>query len=215
LGPESIRHIMVKMLDISQNSEALKVLKEAFASHPMFPPGTPQATTEAFLELIIDSFGHAEEAWLYGIRREGILACVSFSLDPRSEPKGIAIGSFFLRLFRILGWRLTKDFVIAFAKRPKYDDPYLDLMLLGTLPANHGQGLGRTMLRFLYGFAEEHGYHGIILDVAKDSPAYRFYLKEGLIVDSITSVRGMPLCYMRWGKGSTMPPNPDCTFPRD
>lgn len=206
---------MVEKLDMSQKAEALDVLKKAFASHPMFPPGTPQATTEAFLELIIDSFGHTEDTWLYGIRKEGKLACVSFSLDSCCEPKGIAMILFFLRLFRILGWRLTKDFVRAFAKRPKYDDPYLDLMLLGTLPENHGQGLGRAMLRFLYGFAKDHGYHGIILGVAKDTPAQRFYLKEGFIVNSTTSLSGLSLCHMRRDKDGIMPRSPDCTSLRD
>ena len=206
---------MIEKLHMAEKPEALDVLKEAFASHPMLPPGTPQATADALLRLLMDTFGHAEDAWLYGIRREGTLACVSFSLDSRGEPKGIAMILFFLRLFRILGWRLTRDFVRAFAKRPKYDDPYLDLMLLGTLPANHGQGLGRAMLRFLYRSAEKHGYRGIILGVTEDTPAYRLYLKEGFVADSITSLSGVSLCHMRREKDSTMPPNPDRTPLRD
>jgi GNAT superfamily N-acetyltransferase len=154
LEKESERNSVVEKLDISQKSEALGVLKQAFATHPMLPPGTPIETIEAMLELIIDSFGTTEKAHLYGIRKEGVLACVSFSVDPHCEPKGIAMIHFFFRLFRILGWRLTKDFAGALSKRPKYEDPYLDLTLLGTLPAYHGQGLGRTMLQFLYDFAQ-------------------------------------------------------------
>ena len=37
-------------------------------------------------------------------------------------------------------------------------DTYLDLMLLGTLPAYHGRGLGRTMLSFVYDIAESQGW---------------------------------------------------------
>ncbi len=188
---------MIEKLDISQKSEILVVLKQAFATHPILPPNTAIQTTEAMLELMIDSFGGTEKAYLYGIRKEGMLACISFSVDSHDEPKGIAIIQFFFRLFRISGWRLTKDFIHAFSKRPKYKNSYLDLMLLGTLPAYHRHGFGRTMLRFLYDFSEEHGYYGVILGVAKDTPAYHFYLKEGFVVDKEVLLGTMPLCNMR------------------
>jgi GNAT superfamily N-acetyltransferase len=197
LKEESASNAMVERLDISQKSEMLGVLKQAFATHPMLPPGTPIETTEAMLELIINSFGTTEEARLYGIRKEGALACVSFAVDPHCEPKGIAMIYFFFRLFRILGWRLTKDFVWAFTKRPKYEDSYLELFLLGTLPEYHGQGLGTEMLRFLYDFAKEQDYCGVILGVAKDTPAHLFYLKEGFVVDKEVSFGSMRLCNMR------------------
>ena len=188
---------MVEKLDISRQPEALGVLKQAFATHPMLPPETPIETTEALLELIIDSFGAGENAHLYGIRKEGTLACVSFSVNPHHEPKGLALIHFFFRLFWILGWRLTRDFIRALAKRPEYEDPYLDLTLLGTLPACHGQGLGRTMLRFLYDVAKEHGYRGLILGVAADTPAHGLYLKEGFVADNQVTLGRVTLCNMR------------------
>ncbi len=175
----------------------LKVLKQAFASHPMLPPGTPIKKTEAMLELLIDSFGRAGKAYFYGILKDGELACVSFSVDSRYEPKGIAMAQFFFKFFRILGWKLTKDFIIGLSKRPKYKDPYFDLTLLGTLPDHHGKGLGKAMLGFLYDVAKKDGYSGVILGVAKETPAYHFYLKEGFVVDKEVSIGGMPLCHMR------------------
>ncbi|MHC4891474.1 MAG: GNAT family N-acetyltransferase [Planctomycetota bacterium] len=187
---------MIERLDISQKSEALGVLKQAFATHPMLPPNTPIQTTGAMLELMIDTF-RTEKAYLFGIRKEGTLACVSFSVDAHYEPKALAIIWFFFRLFRIAGWRLTKDFVRAFSKRPKYKDSYLELILLGTLPACHGQGLGRMMLQFLYDFSKERGYHGIILGVAKDTPAYLFYLRERFVVDKEVSLGSIRLCNTR------------------
>jgi GNAT superfamily N-acetyltransferase len=187
----------IENLDISHQTEILGVLKQAFATHPMLPPGTPIQTTEAMLELIIDSFGAEGKAYLYGIREEGILACVSFSVDAHYEPKGIAMIWFFFRLFQILGWQLTKNFISVFSKRPKYTTSYLDLTLLGTLPGYHGQGLGRMMLRFLYDFAMDKDYHGIILGVAKETPAYHFYVKEGFAVDKEVPFGDMLLCHMR------------------
>lgn len=188
---------MIEKLDISQKSEILAVLKQAFTTHPMLPLGTPMQTTEAMLKLMIDTFGRTEKTYLYGIRKEGTFACVSFSLDAHYEPKGMAMILFFLKLFRILGWRLMKDFIYAFSVRPKYKYSYLDLTLLGTLPAYHGQGLGRMMLRFLFDFAKEHGYQGIILGVTKETPAYHFYLKEGFIVDKEVLSTSIPACWMR------------------
>ena len=154
-------------------------------------------------ELMLDTFGATEAAYLHGIREEGELACVSFSLDTSTEPRGLAMAWFFFRLFRVLGWRLTADFARAFSKRPKYQDAYLELMLLGTLPAHQGRGLGRKMLRFVYGFAEENGYKGVILGVAKETPAYGFYCREGFVVDSEVHCGALPLCNMRRDKEGT------------
>jgi ribosomal protein S18 acetylase RimI-like enzyme len=187
----------IEKLDIADKAEMLGVLRQAFATHPMLPQGTPVQTTEAMLGLMIDSFGGSGKAYLYGIRKEGILACVSFSVDAHYEPKGIAMIWFFLRLFQILGWQLTKNFISVFSHRPKYMNSYLDLTLLGTLPDYHGQGLGRMMLRFLYDFARDNVYHGIILGVAKETPAYHFYIKEGFAVDKEVFLANMLLCHMR------------------
>ena len=83
------------------------------------------------------------------------------------------------------------------SNQPKYDQPYLDLMLLGTLPTHHGRGLGRAMLRFIYDMAESHGYHGVTLAVAKDTSAHRLYLKEGFVDVAEVSMRSLSLCHMR------------------
>ena len=74
---------------------------------------------------------------------------------------------------------------------------YLDLMLLGTRPTHHGQGLGRTMLRHICEMAESQGYHGVTLAVAKDTPAHRLYLKEGFVNVAEVSMRNLSLCHMR------------------
>ena len=188
---------MIETLDISKSSEALNVLKQAFADHPVLPPGTPLKTREAVLKLMLDTFGSAENAWLHGIHKDAVPVCVAFSLDSQSEPQLSAILWFFFKLFRLLGWRMTREFIRAFSKREKYDDCYLELWLLGTLPAFQGQGLGKTMLEFLYDFAEEHGYSGVILSAAKETPAFRFYVKEGFVVDSEIAMNNVPVCNMR------------------
>ncbi len=188
---------MIETLDILRNAEALTVLKQAFADHPLLPPGAPLKTRGAVLKLMLDTFARGENARLHGIRQDDGLACVAFSLDSQAELQLPTILWFFFKLFCLLGWPMTGEFVRAFAKREKYDDRYLELMLLGTLPAFHGQGLGKNMLEFLYGFAKSQGYSGVILSAAKETPAFRFYVKEGFVVDSEITMNDVPMCNMR------------------
>ena len=188
---------MVETLDMSDRAEAQGVLQQAFATHPILPPGTPLKTTAALLKLILDTFGNSDRAYLHGIRSDGELACVSFALAAGTEPKGLALAGFTTRLFGILGWRLTREFSRALSGQPQYEQPYLDLMLIGTLPSHQGQGLGRELLEFLYGFAEGQGYQGLTLGVTKDTPAYHLYVKEGFVVDAEVPFAGLPLCHMR------------------
>jgi len=46
---------------------AMTVLREAFAAHPMLPPGTPARATERLMKLMVDTFGRHETAALHGL----------------------------------------------------------------------------------------------------------------------------------------------------
>jgi ribosomal protein S18 acetylase RimI-like enzyme len=188
---------IVEKLDFSQRAEILEVLKQAFATHPMLPPDTPIEKIQALMELILDYYSGAERRYLFGIRRESQLVCVSFSADSKLEPKGFDLVRFIFRLLRILGWRLAIDCFRIFAQRPKYDTSYLDLNLLGTIPAFHGQGCGRSILRFLFDFAVTENYPGVILIADKDNPAFRLYCREGFTVDKETKLRKRTLTHLR------------------
>lgn len=187
----------VEKLDRTQRTEILNVLKQAFATHPMLPPDTPIEKIQALMELILDSHCHAERSYLFGIRSDTQLVCVSFSGDSQQEPKGFDLVRFIFRLLRILGWRLAIDCIRIFAYRPKYETSYLDLNLLGTIPDFHGRGCGRSMLRFLFDFASTENYPGVILIADKDTPAFRLYCREGFIVDKETKLRKRILCHLR------------------
>ncbi len=199
---------MIERLDISQKAEILDVFTQAFATHPMLPPGTPAKTTERMFKLMLDTLGNTDKAYLHGIRAEGRLACVAFSLDATFKPSPIAMCGFFWRIFRILGWRMTLDFAGAFSKQPKHEGAYLELMLFGTLPASQGQGLGREMLQWLYRFSEEEGYKGIVLGAAKDTPSCEFYLREGFVIEKEVPCSTIALCYMRRGIGQETEASP-------
>ena len=188
---------MVRLLDPSDRSAIMAILGPAFASHPMFPPGTPQGKVDALLGLFLDTFFVPGHSHLFGIDKDGRLACVALATDPRHEPKGLAGALFFCRALPILGPVALAAFVRAFSGRPVYDQPYLELFLIGTVPGSQRQGLGKEMLRFLARFSVEQGFRGLILGVARNSPAYGFYVREGFVADRELSYRGMPICCMR------------------
>jgi len=185
---------MVELLTEVDRAEALDVLTEAFADHPMMSLG---GKTGRLLELLLDTFERSETSRLFGIRRDGRIVCVSFCVDADFDPPLRALPAFLLGLLRLLGWRWTIEFTRTFSRRQRYEEPYLELMLLGTRPDCHGQGCGRSMLRFLYEFAKEQEYHGLILQVAKDTPAHRLYLKEGFVLDGEALLHDTCLCHMR------------------
>lgn len=188
---------MIEALQPADRDEVMAVLTPAFAGHAAFAPGTPIATVAALLTLLLDLFYVPGQSWLFGIRREGKLACVSLSLDLALEPKGRTLLGFFYRFWRIMGWRRLVEFVRGYLGRPRYEGRYLELFLLGTVPERQGQGLGREMLRHLYGLAKEQGFRGLVLTAAGGSAARDFYAREGFVTDNVVRFRGMPMENMR------------------
>ncbi|WP_428559815.1 MAG: GNAT family N-acetyltransferase [Solidesulfovibrio sp. DCME] len=191
------QQVRVHPLDPSHRPELMHVLVPAFARHPVFAPGTPQATVAALLDLLLDMFCPPDRALLYGIRQEGELACVALALDPRDEPGGLKLLLFFSRFLRIMGWRSMMEFFRIYLGRPHYQARYLELFLLGTLPAWQRSGLGREMLGFLYDLAAARGFAGLILTAARESPACGFYSREGFVIDSEAFYRGVAMVNMR------------------
>jgi ribosomal protein S18 acetylase RimI-like enzyme len=88
-------------------------------------------------------------------------------------------------------------FARVLAEKPKCEGRQLELMLLGTRTEAQGQGLGRAMLRHIIGFASALGYDAVVLEVAKETPAYHFYLGEGFRVDKEVSLPTATLCFVR------------------
>ncbi len=188
---------MIERLAFSQREEVMEVLRNAFASHPMFAPGTPLETVEAMLALLLATFQAPGRSHLFVMRREGRPACVAYATDPRCEPKWPAMAVFFYRAARIMGLRVMFDFINAFSKRPKYEKPYLELFLLGTAPEAQKLGMGRAMLNHLYELCLREGYAGLILGAATDTPAFRFYEKEGFVTDSVVPFQNIAIANMR------------------
>lgn len=189
---------MVEELKRSDKSELLDLFTQAFAGYPLILAfGTRTKNTMAVAKAFLDFFGGTKSSLLLGIRKDDRLICGSLSMDSTEEPSVFASIRLFLALWRALGWRAVIELEKFHKEEPKYDERYLELVVLGTLPAFQRQGFGRRMLQFLYNEAKRRGYKGIVLNVDRDTPAFRFYLKEGFSIDKEFTTRGITLCWMR------------------
>jgi ribosomal protein S18 acetylase RimI-like enzyme len=191
--------VRIEELKVWDKQELLDLFTQAFeGGHPLVPalsskPGATRAVMKAFLNF----FGATKSSALYGIRKDGKLVCASLSLDSTTQPSAFALIRFIFALSWTLGWRSAKELEVVHREEPKYEGRYLELVILGTLPAYQRQGLGSKMLRFLYEKAREGKYKGITLVADKDTPAFNLYLKEGYIVDKEFKVGERTLCWMR------------------
>ena len=191
-------NVEVKRLGRSNRLELLELLTQAFKEHPLIPAldAKPEATGP-LMNAFLDCFGGARRVLLYGIRKDNKLVCASLSLDSTVEPSKPALMRFIFSLYRALGWRIAREFGVVHKEEPKYEDHYLEMVILGTLPAYQRQGLGRKMLRFLYNEAKREGYKGVILVADRNTPAINLYLKEGFIVDKEFAMGEATMCWMR------------------
>jgi ribosomal protein S18 acetylase RimI-like enzyme len=188
----------VVRLGVSDRLELLELFTEAFREHPLIPllDAKPEATG-SLMKAFLDCFGGTEGTLLCGIRRDDRLVCASVSVDSTAHPSAPVLLRFIFALWRALGWRVAKQFQMVDKAKPKYQDRYLELVVLGTLPAYQKQGLGRCMLNFLYNEARKENYKGVILVADCATPAFRLYLKEGFAVDRDFSICEAPLSWMR------------------
>ncbi|MFC1466714.1 MAG: GNAT family N-acetyltransferase [Candidatus Brachytrichaceae bacterium NZ_4S206] len=191
--------MQVEQLEHSSKSEVLDVFTQAFAERPLIPAvGTQTKNVQGVLKAFLDFFGGTKQAQLHGIRESSRLVCAALSVDASEEPSAFALFRFISALSRAMGWRAAKELEVVHKERPKHTGHYLELVLLGTLPEYQGRGFGRGMLRFLIETAKRQGFKGVILVADRDTPAFRFYLKEGFTADKEFTLGETALCWMRY-----------------
>ncbi len=188
----------VEQLRDADKPELLELLTQAFQEHPLIPAlGVKPEATRPVMKAFLDCFGGTSESLLYGIHQDNKLVCASLSLDSAIEPSPPALTRLIFSLHQILGQRVVKEFALVVKEEPKYEDHYLELVILGTLPAYQKQGLGRKMLHFLYDEARGRDYKGLTLVADCNSHAFQLYVREEFIVDKELTIEGTTLCWMR------------------
>lgn len=187
----------IETLTETQQAEAIDVLATAFRNHPLLPSDPSGRRSHLMAVAIFDAFASAPDATLFGISREGRLACVAFVFADGYEPTGLTLVWFLWRMVRVVGLRMCRTMARAMSEKRNGDGRRLELILLGTRTDYQGLGLGRRMLRHLFDFAHERGYTSVVLEAPKQTPAFGFYLREGFEVEKEISLPTMPLCMMR------------------
>lgn len=188
---------MVETLDRASRTEIVEAFGAAFNEHPLLPPDPSGRTSRLMVKSLLDAFGAAPDVRLFGIRRDGRLDCAALVFDASYEPRGLTLVLFLFRIVRVLGWRMTRTFAQVLSQKPGGKERRLELMILGTRADCQGQGLGRAMMHHIFEFARDQGYESIVLEVAKETPAFGFYLREKFLVEKEIDLPTMPLCMLR------------------
>ena len=188
---------MIETLDRASQLEVVEVIGNAFRKHPHMPPDPSGRRSCLLAATLLNAFADAPDARLFGVRRGERLDCAAFVFDASYEPRGIALALFLIRMVRVLGWRMSRTFGQVLSEKPAAEGRRLELMLLGTRAGCQRQGLGRAMTHHIYEFARARGYASVVLEVAKETPAFGFYLREGFLVEKEIALPTMPLCVVR------------------
>ena len=188
---------MIETLDEANKPGFVETIAVAFGDHPMMPPGLSAEKSRRWVKSMLQAFTKAPDATLFGIRCNGNLDCAAFVYDAAFEPRGWQLMVFLFQMCRVFGWSMSRTFARVLSEKPTNKGRPLELMLLGTRTGAQGQGLGRAMLRHVLEFAAIHGYDSVILEVAKETPAFGFYLREGFLVDKEVALPTAQLCFLR------------------
>jgi len=191
-------NVEVEQLKGSDRLELVELLAQAFTGHPLIPAlGAKPEANRAVMRALVDFFGGTEGSLLYGIRRDDKLVCASLSIDSTVEPSTLPLMKFIFSLGIALGWEAGKGLEAVQKEEPEYEGRYLELVLLGTLPAYQRQGLACKVLRFLFDEAKRQEYKGIIVVLDRNTPAYDLFLKEGFIAEKEFITGETAQCWMR------------------
>jgi len=219
-----VEGVKIDQLKGSNKPELVKLFTQTFREFPFIPihrfipeskPESEEALLklgETWLKISVDFCMSMKSCWAYGIRKEDRLVSAFLSMDSTEKLSSmrpmqsitllIMFNIYLFRLARVVGRRTARD-IGSFLQRafykekPKYEDRYIELVLLGTLPAYQRQGFGREMLHILYNKAKREKFRGVTLVVNRDTPAFGLYLREGFIVDKEFTLGDVTACWMR------------------
>ncbi|MEM1213225.1 MAG: GNAT family N-acetyltransferase [Planctomycetota bacterium] len=192
----------IEPIPLGSHDEALDTVAAAFADHPLVPPdqpGEPKGTrARRMMGMLFKGFAQAPDLHWFGIRGDdGRLLCFAMVYAYGYEPPKRQMPGMVWTMVRMMGLRKAMAYMRVMSQKHPGNDRRLELQLLATRPATQAKGLGRTVLRFVYAWASERGYEAVILESAKDTPAFGFYEREGFAVTQEVTVPDGVLCYMR------------------
>lgn len=187
----------IETIDFQDREDAVEVLGAAFAGHALLPGDLSGEKSGRLCRALIEALSDAPDRELLGIFHENQLACVSFVHDAAHEPGGIKLFRLLYQMCRVLGFGKMLSFARVLSEKIEGEEKRLELLLLATRPGCQGLGLGRSMIRHIFDLARDRNYESVVLEVAKETPAFDFYLEEGFVVEKEIQLPTTPLCLVR------------------
>lgn len=193
----SINSEVIKLTD-SCESEAIEIISQAFFETPQIPVliDHPEHTNTIVLKLI-DLYRESETNQMFGIKKDNKLVCIGFCVDSNLKPRFFQQMKFGFSLFKTLGIKGLQQFSKCATNKPKYDKTCLELMFFGTIASFQKIGYGRQMLNFLYNYAKKNNYGGVTGVTNCSRPAFKFYMRDGWVIDKEFYVGKYKLCWVR------------------
>jgi len=183
-------------LNFSDETEILNLLTQSFYDYPLVPSLLKKRwRTRQILKAVINLNGGFKKSTHFGIKKNNeIITCVSLA---DYSPTAFSVARFASTMLLLLGFKGMIEFYTFFKEMPKYNEPYLKIVLLATKPGQQNKGYGKKMLEFLYELVRKRNCNGLMLSTNFGDPAYKFYLKEGFTVEKEFKVSDMTSCWMR------------------
>lgn len=192
--------ISLEVIELSESDELeiIEIISNAFFEMPQIPIliEKPQYT-KTMVKLLINLYKGTGANRVFGIKKDDKIVCIGFCVDSNSKPNYIKFIKFGFLMLKTLGLKGIRQFLKCDKNKPKYEKTCLELMFFGTLPSFQKKGFGRKMLHYLYDFAEKNNYGGVTGVTNSSRPAFKFYIKNGWIVDKEFNVGNYDMCWVR------------------
>lgn len=189
-----------EVIELSDHDEPdiIGIISEAFYETPQIPSLIEKPEhTKTVITNLIDLYKKTGTIKTFGIKKGNRLICIGLCIDSNVKPNLFRTIKFGFLLLKTLGIKGLHQFWIYDKNKPKYDKICLELILYGTLPNYQKKGYGRKMLNFLYDFAKNNNYGGVTGVTNSIKPAFKFYMKNGWIVDKEFFIGNYKLCWVR------------------
>jgi len=185
-------------LNNSDESELIKIMTNSFSKLPQLSVLIKKPNkTEKFMKNLINLFKTTGKVKMFGIKKDGRILCCSFCVDSDAKPNVLSLLKFGFNMFILLGFSGLKELYVCDKNKPKYGKKCLELMLFGTLDNYQKKGLGKLMLDHLYDYARKNNYGGVTGVTNNIRPSFRFYIKEGWIIDKEFNTNDYRFCWVR------------------
>lgn len=194
----SLEHKVVE-LEKQDEQEYMEIIIQAFRDSPQMPAliTKPKQTTTILFHLL-KLYEKTGTIKVFGIKKNDMMICVGLCVDSDVKPGVSQLMKFAVSILLNLGFHGLYQFWAYNKNKPHYEKKYLELLFYGTHTSYQQQGYGASLLQYLYRYAKENGYGGVIGVTNTSRPAFRFYKKTGWVVDKEFQVENYTICWVRY-----------------